>query len=249
MDYQEERIEAYLNDELEAGARADFERAMQSDDALRAAVERHQAVHDALDTLRLREQVRNNLRPPAPDGAGRFGRWWLPGIVFAGILAGAVYFWTARPPEPAPAQPQRQTPAAPTPPPKPPLKNPPPTPNPAAPRPLSPGARRAYAAALGQLENLDYTFMGAPQKDTTLERQINQAIALLKNEQPTRAIPLLEAARARENALYQEDIAWLLALAWLPENTTKGRTLLQAIADDPAHTKRLDALKILRQLE
>jgi hypothetical protein len=243
MDHPEEVIEAYINDELDSGARADFERAIQSDEALRAAVARRRAVHDALQTLRLREQVRHNLRPPAPDGSGR---WPLLAAVLVAVVAGTVYFWATRRPEaPAPIPPER--PAAPAP--ESPMDNPPAKPSPPAPRPLSPNARRAYAAALRQLEDLDYTFMGAPQKDTTLERQINQAIGFLKSAQPARAIPLLDVARARENALYQEDLAWVLALAWLPSNPAKGKALLQAIADDPAHTKRFDALKILRQLE
>lgn len=245
MEYQDEVIEAYLNDELEAQARADFERAMQSDDDLRAAVDRQRAVHDALHTLRLREQVRNNLRPPAQDAAGRFTPWWL--LLLLLVAAVAAYFWATRPPAPAPVQPQ--SPPAPAPRLKTPLENPPTRPDPAAPQPLSPEARRIYAAALDQLESLDYTFMGAPQKDTLLERQLNQAIALLKNAQPTRAIPLLDAARRRDNAQYQEDLDWLLALAWLPSNPAKGKTLLQAIADNPVHTKRLDALKLLRPLK
>jgi hypothetical protein len=244
-DHQEELIEAYLNDELDAGARADFERAMRSDEALRAATEQHRAVHDALQTLRLREQVRRNLRPPAPDGSGR----WPPlAAVLVAVVAVAVYFWTTRRPEtplPAPRPPER--PAAPAPAPA--LENPPPKPSPPAPRPLSPDARRAYAEALRQLENLDYTLMGAPQKDTALERQINQAIAFLKSAQPAQAIPLLDAARRRDNDLYREDLEWLLALAWLPSNPAKGKTLLREIADNPLHTKRLDALKLLRPLE
>jgi anti-sigma factor RsiW len=249
-----EDIEAYLNDELAPAERADFERVMKEDKALQIAVERHRRLIGELNALRLREKVKQNLQAPEWGGfTWQNSRRLLAAVAVLLCIAAAICLWmkrhSAQPGrmdvQPAPSSPL-QTPA---PQPSPPDSAPPiAIPN-TPPKRIAPNIQKAYARAVGKLEALDFTLMGPAQKDASLEKTINQAINLLKRGQPSKALPLLETANTRQNELYQEDIDWLLALAWLMQEPDKAKAQLQTISTNPAHTKRLDALELLHQLE
>jgi hypothetical protein len=115
--------------------------------------------------------------------------------------------------------------------------------------PVDPKSSLAYREVVDQLEELDYALMGDEKKEVELEKQLNQAIALLKSDKSKAAIPLLEKVISANNALYQDDADWLLALAWLAIDPAKSKTRLQAIAQDVAHSDRIKAIRLLSKLK
>jgi hypothetical protein len=247
-------IEDYLNGELRGADLQAFEQAMQADPALREAVDRHRALIEQLRGMRLRQTVKKNMQPP-PARYALNPRVLAFAAAFLLLLA-ALYFWMPKPPEPAPMAPVTPTPG--------PVEQtieqgkpdiaqrpaPVEAPLPAGEHPgAGPKTRQACADVLRNMHAPDYTVMGDAVKDAGLEKQLDKAITLLKVEQPLRAIPLLDAVLASGNALYREDAEWLLAIAWLLSEPAKGREQLDAIAQNPAHAWRTEALRLAGRLE
>jgi hypothetical protein len=252
-----DQIDIYLNDGMDAAQKAEFEAALASDADLQVAIKRHQGLIEELHGMRLRENIRKNMVRPAPAASPNNLRW----IVLAGILimsAIAVYYWQSRQesatpapeseaPKPAPTEPIANQTPTPTPPQTPANTPVPPTQKPA--EPADAKTLELYAEAVAQLEDLDYALMGDEKKDAALEKQLNQAIGLLKSGKAKAAIPLLEQVKANRNTFYQDDADWLLALAWLPNDPAKSKAQMQAISQNAAHPYRINALQLLKKMK
>lgn len=248
-----DHIEQYLEGELSPSEQAAFEAALRQDPQLQEAVEDHRAIIEKINGMRLRQTVKKNLQKPAPQGwAGR--RFWaFSGLILTSIIA---LIWFLIPPsqEDVPANP----PSAPVPSTETPIASqdnqdtPPPQtpPQPKSQDPvIDPKISLAYQEVVGQLEELDYALMGDEKKDAELEKQLNQAIALLKANKSKGAIPLLEKVASANNTFYQDDADWLLSLAWLVNDPAKSKTRLQAIAQNAAHPYRINAIRLLTKLK
>jgi hypothetical protein len=252
-----DQIDIYLNDGLDASQKAAFEAALANDDALQLAVKRHQGLIAELQGMRLRESIRKHMVRPAPAARPDNLLW----IVLAGILimsAIAFYYWqsgheatTPPPATQAPAPSPTEPIANQTPPPAQPQTptNAPTTPAQKPTEAADAKSMELYAEAVAKLEDLDYALMGDAKKDAALEKQLNQAIALLKTGKSKAAISLLEKVSAAKNAFYQDDADWLLALAWLANDPAKSRERLQAIAQNTAHPYRVNALRLLAKMK
>ncbi len=265
MDKFYDKIEDYLNGELDAQALEAFEVALAQDAQLRAAVGQTRAVIEQLHAMRFRQVVKKNIQPRPAQGVFPMANRRMLAIAATLLLvAAATYFWressvreagmaaeNAKQPkpneqpvalEPSKRDTDRSRPEV--------------VPMPEAPsKPAreNMGAdlktRLAYNDAISRLEKIDYTLMGEAKKDAALEQKLNQAIALLQTKKTAEAIALLEPVDTSNNPLYKEDAEWLLSVAWLLQNPTKGKARLSTIAQAPAHTYRADALRLLRTLE
>lgn len=258
-----EYIEDYLNGELSGDALRAFEQALLNNPELQQSVAQHRDTIGKLRALRLRETVKKNLVSPGAGGAmaASVNRRLLAAAAAAVLLAAATYFWFIQTPGPPAIADHPVTPVdSPAVQQKPPIaEQPAPTdtgqqtqPRPQTrPETLTDDrqARMAFAETVRDLEKIDYGVMGETQKDSALENKLNTAINYLKAEKPSRAIPLLETAMAQNNALYQEDAEWLLALAWLPRDPARGKERLKTIAQNPAHAYRAGALRLLNRLD
>ena len=253
-----DNIEAYINGELEGTALQEFETALISDTALQQAVAQHRDMVARLSALRLRETVKKNIvRPSEAGGSFTFSRRLLAAAASLLLVAAAVYFWQQSPapdtpgiagPAPAPLDSQAvvETPAK-------------PDTSTDTPRPVPPAPGEtltkdnavliACAEAVQQMGSIDYTTMGTDEKDPALERQLNEAIRLLRAKKPAQAEALLDLVLKKKNALYQEDAEWLNALSWLMRDPAKGKKLLQDIEQNPANGYRKNAIDLLDRIE
>lgn len=257
MDQFYNNIEAYVNGELEGNALQEFESAMTSDTALQQAVAQHREMVARLGALRLRQTVKKNLVRPSEAGVSfTISRRLLAAAASLVLVAAAVYFWlqTPKPDKPdiagpAPIVPDTsavvETPPTPDSP-------PPGTAHPALPAETltkDNAVLIACAEAVQQMSEIDYTTMGADEKDPVTERQLNNAIRLLRDKKPARAGASLDAVLKKNNALYREDAEWLYALSWLMRDPEKGKNLLKNIEQDPAHGYRSNAIGLLEKIE
>lgn len=267
MDSYYEHIEDYLNGELDDLGRQAFESALQADPELQVAVARQRKVIERLQAARLRQKVKANRARPVSGAAGLARLYSRLMLVFAGLvlLSAAVYFWFRRPAERPPANgaPGGQTPA-----PqdirkveeKAPVAGQPAPANPKypAPKPTTPdmepltsdaAVRTACAEIANHLERADFNVMGEARKDTALENKLDAAVFFLKSQKPAGALALLDTVRAADNPLYREYAQWIEALAWMLRDPAQGKIRLDAIAADPAHPYRPDALRLQRRLK
>lgn len=266
MDPYYDKIEDYLNGELDDAARRDFEAALQGDAALQTAVARQREVIERLQAMRLRQKIKANMVRPVSGDVWPLGLYNRLLIVFAALvlLSATLYFWFRHPEKgiPANSAPDGQTPApqdirtleektpvaegpAPVSPQNPPKKQ---STSDIEPLAADTAVRAACAEIINRLERLDLNVMGDAQKDTSLENKLNDAVFFLKSEKPANAIPLLDSVLAADNAVYQEYAQWLQALAWLLRDPVQGKIYLGVIAADPAHPYRADALRLKRRL-
>jgi len=253
-----DHIEQYLEAELSESERAAFEAAMRQDPLLQEAVEAHRAIIEEINGMRLRQIIKKNLQKPSPQVWADWRLWTLAASL---LIFTAALVWMYMPekseaeptPQSTPTPNTNETPiasqnkvdATPT--------NPSTNPSPLQPKnqelPVDPKASLAYQEVVDQLEDLDYALMGDAKKDVELEKQLNQAIALLKSDKSKAAIPLLEKVISANNTFYQDDADWLLSLAWLVNDPAKSKTRLQAIAQNTAHSYRINAIRLLSKLK
>ncbi|MBV6442804.1 MAG: hypothetical protein DYG98_26615 [Haliscomenobacteraceae bacterium CHB4] len=252
-----DNIEAFINGELEGATLQEFESALASDTALQEAVARHRDMIARLGALRLRQTVKKNMVRPSEGGASfTVSRRLLAAAASLVLVAAAVYFWlqTPKPVKPDIAGPAPVVPDTSA------VVEMPPTPDsppPGTARPASPAETLtkdnavliACAEAVQQMSEIDYTTMGADEKDPVIERQLNNAIRLLRDKKPAQAGALLDAVLKKNNALYREDAEWLYALSWLMRDPAKGKNLLKNIEQDPAHGYRSNAIGLLEKIE
>ena len=259
MDNYYDQIELYLEDELSVTERVAFEAALQQDLLLQEAVEEHHAIIEEINGMRLRQIIKKNLQKPSPQVWADWRLWTLAASL---LIFTAALVWMYMP-EKSEAEPTPQS----TPTPNtnetpiasqnkvdvPPINSPSTNPRPPQPKnqelPVDPKASLAYQEVVNQLEDLDYTLMGDAKKDVELEKQLNQAIALLKSNKSKAAIPLLEKVISANNAFYQDDADWLLSLAWLVNDPAKSKVQLQAIAQNTVHSYRINAIRLLSKLK
>jgi hypothetical protein len=252
-----DHIEQYLEGELPASEHAAFEAALLQDPQLQEAVEDHRAVIQEINGMRLRQTIKKNLQKPAPQGWADRRLWAVGALMLTGIV---VLIWIRNLPE------QGEVPANPTSTPGPTIETPiavqdnqgispsntapqtPPQPK-SQDQAIDPKISLAYQEVVDQLENLDDALMGDAKKDAELEKQLNQAIALLKSDKSKAAIPVLEKVVSANNSFYQDDADWLLSLAWLVNDPAKSKTRLQAIAQNTAHSYRINAIRLLSKLK
>lgn len=254
-----DHIEQYLEAELSVSERSAFEAAMRQDPQLKEAVEEHLAVIEEINGMRLRQTIKKNLQKPSPQVWADRRLLALAALL---LIFTAALVWMYMPkqseaettPQSAPTPNTNETPIAgqnkvdakPT-------NSPPTSPSPSQPKnqdlPIDPNASLAYQEVIDQLEDLDYALMGDAKKDVELEKQLNQAIALLKSDKSKAAIPLLEKVISANNAFYQDDADWLLSLAWLVNDPAKSKTRLQAIAQNTAHPHRINAIRLLSKIK
>lgn len=248
-----DHIEEYLEEEMSASELASFEAALRQDPQLQEAIEDHRAIIEEIKGMRLRQTVKKNLQKPAPQGWSGRRLWPLSALILISVVA-LIWFLTPPSPKDSPANlpsapiPTNETPIAgqdnqDTPVPQTPTQ--PKSQEPA----IDPKLSLAYQEVVDQLEDLDYALMGDEKKDAALEKQLNQAIALLKEDKSKAAIPLLEKVIAAKNDFYQEDAEWLLALGWLVNDLAKSKIRLQAIAENTAHPYRINAIRLLSNLK
>ncbi len=259
MDNYYDQIELYLEDELSVAERATFEAALQQDPHLQEALEEHLAIIEEINGMRLRQIIKKNLQRPSPQVWANLRLWALAALLLIFTVA-LVWMFMPKQSEAEPTPQSTPTPntneppiagqnkvdVAPT--------NPPSTnPRPSQPKnqelPVDPKTSLAYQEVVNQLEDLDYTLMGDAKKDVELEKQLNQAIALLKSNKSKAAIPLLEKVISANNAFYQDDADWLLSLAWLVNDPAKSKIRLQAIAQNTVHAYRINAIRLLSKLK
>jgi len=259
MDNYYDQIELYLEDELSVTERVAFEAALQQDLLLQEAVEEHRAIIEEINGMRLRQTIKKNLQKPSPQVWADWRLWTLAASL---LIFTAALVWMYMPekseaeptPQSTPTPSTNETPIASqnkvdVPPTNSPLRSPIPSQRKIQDIPVDPKSSLAYREVVDQLEELDYALMGDEKKEVELEKQLNQAIALLKSDKSKAAIPLLEKVISANNALYQDDADWLLALAWLAIDPAKSKTRLQAIAQDVAHSDRIKAIRLLSKLK
>lgn len=258
MDQFYNNIEAYVNGELEGNALQEFESALTSDTALQQAVAQHRDMIARLGALRLRQTVKKNMVRPSEGGASfTVSRRLLAAAASLVLVAAAVYFWLQTPapdksdiagpapfPLDSPAVVEKPVPPIPAP-----DTSRPDTPSPAETLTKDNAVLIACAEAVQQMSEIDYTTMGADEKDPVIERQLNNAIRLLRDKKPAQAGAMLDAVLKKNNALYREDAEWLYALSWLMRDPAKGKNLLKNIEQDPAHGYRSNAIGLLEKIE
>ncbi len=267
MDSYADKIEDYLNGELDDAARRDFETALQSDTDLQTAVARQREVIERLRVSRLRQKIKANMVRPVSGSvwpAHLYSRL-LVGFAALVLLPAAVYFWFRNQDKgiPVNSTPDGQTPTpqdirkaeekTPVAEQQPPASTQNPSKKQSTPdiEPITadPAVRAACAEFVNRLDRVDFNVMGDAQKDATLENKLNEAVFFLKNQKPAGAIALLDAVRAADNPLYQEYAQWLEVLAWLLRDPSQGKMRLDTIATDPAHPYRTDAIRLQRRLK
>jgi tRNA nucleotidyltransferase/poly(A) polymerase len=259
MDNYYDHIEDYLENELSVTERVAFESALRQDPSLQEAVEEHRAIIEEINGMRLRQIIKKNLQKPSPQ-VWTDRHLWAIGALLLIFTTALVWIYmpkqteTETTPRSAPMPNTNETPiagqnkvdATPT-------KSPSTSPSPSQPKnqdlPIDLNASLAYQEAVDQLEDLDFALMGDAKKDVELEKQLNKAIALLKSYKSKAAIPLLEKVISANNAFYQDDADWLLSLAWLVNDPAKSKTRLQAIAQNTAHSYRINAIRLFSKLK
>jgi hypothetical protein len=258
-----EQIEDYLNNELSENDRMLFEQALKDDLQLQQAVEQHRQLINRLRELKRRTFIRQHIVSNR-DSDLRIvilNRRLLATAAVIVLAVAATYLWMTQSNDPS----KSSIATRPTPPidsislENPSLTEQIPTQDPGKSTQPFPKTNRkqpaedrperlAYTETVAKLETIDYTVMGDAQKDSTLENKLNLAIDFLKAEKPSDAIPLLEDILSKNNSLYQEDAEWLLALAKLYNDPIHGKERLRSISQNPSHTYRIKALRLLKQL-
>jgi len=236
-----ERIERFLREEMDTAERADFERALAGDEALRRELRLHRELEATFGDSSYRqlrqaidEEERRRADVPSRRRTPPIGRWWM--AIAASVLlliAVASVLWL-RPSEPElfaeyfvpyPADAFRD--GAET----------------ATPAYLEAYRQGRYAEAANTVEALPAEALTAPVR-------FYQAVALLADGRPSSAIPILDTLlRQPDIGGLQQPVEWYLALALLADDRQpQALEALQRIADTPGHYRAEEAGVILGRL-